>query len=135
MDVAGITILGVNAAQGLSLGLSVVVLVDVLPWRHRHLEWMAAIALVACWLPFALSGSAEVRRLGGIAISLYLSSLFVAYARKQNRRDTERATEARRASESRAVSDAISHTCAVRLRGDCVPAPRRPLDDQIGKSA
>lgn len=135
MDLATATILGANAATGLSLGLSVVVLADVLPWSRKHLEWLLAIGLLTCWLPFALSGIAEGRRIGGILVSLYLSALFLLYARKQHRLDAERAIEARRVSESRAVSHAISQTCQVRLRGDCIPAPRRPLDDQIGKNA
>ena len=125
--------LALHAASGLSLGMSVTVLGDVLPWKwaDRH-PWAVAAVLVALWLPFALSDVQEIRKAGATAVSLYLAGLFVAYDR--------RVRTLTRAADGRATPPAVAsglpvteYTCSVRLRGNCVPAPRIPVDDKIGE--
>jgi hypothetical protein len=121
------------AASGLSLGMSVTVLGDIMPWRwaDRH-PWIVASILVVLWLPFALSGDQEIQKAGATAVSLYLAGLFVAYDRRV--RTLARAAEVRAAAPAVApASPATEYTCSVRLRGNCVPAPRIPVDDKIGE--
>ena len=82
IDVETLTLLIVNAAAGLSLGLSVTVLADVAPgrWVNAH-PWVAALILLVLWAPFALSGVPPVRRTGNSLVSLYLCTLFLLHVR------------------------------------------------------
>ena len=96
-DVASIMLL--HTASGLSLGMSVVVLSDILPWaRVKRHPWIMATVLVGFWIPFATSGDPEIRRMGATAVSLYLAGLFLAYERYASRFTTrERLRVLRRA--------------------------------------
>ena len=87
IDVDRATLLVVNAAHGLSLGLSVAVLADVIHWKVlRNRPWITAVCLIAMWLPFALSGIAVLRRTGNTCISIYLCWLFLTYAHQEKMR-------------------------------------------------
>lgn len=129
MNIGDATIFLANTTQGLALGLSVVVLADVV--SRRISEWVLAGILIAAWLPFALSGFPDVRRIGSAAVSLYLASLFIAYSRRHGRIE-ERRVEARKAQETPPVTGTLS--CTIRATGGCVPAPRAPMDDQTGST-
>lgn len=85
------TLLLVNATHGLSLGLSVVVLTDVIPWKSvkRHV-WATSAMLILAWMPFALSGIPVVRRLGNAVVALYLCWLFLTYAAQEKKRERVR---------------------------------------------
>lgn len=83
-DVASIMLL--HTASGLSLGMSVVVLADIIPWaRAKRHPWIMATVLVGFWIPFATSGDPEIRRMGATAVSFYLAGLFLAYERYASR--------------------------------------------------
>jgi hypothetical protein len=82
MDISTFTVLSVNAASALSLGLSVTVLADVIPgapWVERY-PWLVSGILMSLWLPMALSGSSDIRRATLTVISLYLCVLFILHA-------------------------------------------------------
>ncbi len=111
-----LTLLSVNAASGLSLGMSVVVLGDVVHWKwsQKH-PWLLAIPLVALWLPFALSGIIEVRRIGNTIVSIYMCWLFLTYDIRV-----------------RALANAAAtRVCPNPQAGRCVPAPRSSLENGV----
>ena len=86
MNLDQISIFVVNGASGLSLGLSVALLADVLPWKWTDRKpWILAVILILAWLPLAMSDVVVLRRFNNSVVDLYLSCLFLAYIKREHR--------------------------------------------------
>lgn len=87
MSLDVVTIALVNASSGLAVGMSSALLADVLPWAWaRRNPWVITIALLALWVPAALSDNPAARRLNNSWVNLYLCALFLAYILERRRK-------------------------------------------------
>jgi len=84
-----LSLLAVNGASALVLGMSFALAVDVVPWLRRSARWRAVVVvLLVAWSGLILWANSlphpeglQVRRVMGGAVSLWVAYLFVRYVR------------------------------------------------------
>jgi hypothetical protein len=91
------SLLFVNAATGLMLGLSILPALDLWPWLRRHNHWAVLIVMMLAWgSVIVLASSFDrpedliIRRLTNGLVSLYVAVILVLDDRMRSRNEVKK---------------------------------------------